>query len=77
MAFGVGVSGDEAMFGDPSSWDGPQNGVDVSAEAGMNVGPVKWHAQISTDTWTLIIMLASLAALWVLGGVVFRKINLF
>lgn len=77
MSYGVGTQGDAAMFGDADSWGGPGNGVDIAGEAGMNVGPVAWHARISTDLWTLIIMLLALGALWVLGGVVFRKINLF
>lgn len=79
MSYGIGTARqEEMMYGDADSWGGgPMNGIDLQAEAGMQVGPVAWHANISSDVWTLIIMLGSLGLLWVLGGVVFRKINIF
>jgi len=66
------------MFvGDSDSWGGPMSGVDLTAQAGVEAGGSSWHTRITVDLWTLIIIFAALAALWVMGAVVFRRVNIF
>jgi hypothetical protein len=75
MSFGVGTMTDYASHGDASSWQGaPMDGVDLVGEAGIQVGSGKWHAKMSTDLWSVIIIFGSIAALWILGGIVFRNV---
>ena len=54
----------------------PLNGVDITAQAGLEVGPSKWHTRMTVDLWSMVIILGALALLWVLGGVVFRRVNI-
>lgn len=61
---------------DSDSWGGPQNGVDMIAEAGIQAGANSWHSRMSIDLWSMLIILGSLALLWILGGVVFRRVNI-
>lgn len=66
-----------AMFaGDSDSWGGPMNGVDLTAEAGVSIGGSRWHSRMTIDLWTVVIVLGALALLWLLGGVVFKRINI-
>lgn len=53
----------------------PMNGVDLNAEAGIALGGNAWHARMTVELWSLVIILGALVALWVLGGVVFRRVN--
>jgi hypothetical protein len=75
MAFGVGTGLDEYMVGDSDSWGGPLNGVDLEAQAGVSVGGSSWHTRMTVDLWAMIIIIGAVVALWVLGGVVFRRVN--
>ena len=75
MAYGIGSGMDEMLVGDSDSWGGPMNGVDLEASAGVSLGGNKWHTRMTVDLWSLIIIVGSLALLWVLGGVVFRRVN--
>ena len=54
----------------------PLNGVDISAQAGIDVGPSSWHTRMTVDLWSMVIILGALALLWILGGVVFRRVNI-
>lgn len=63
------------MVGDADTWGGPMDGVDIDAQMGIDVGGSHWHSRMTIDLWTLIIILGSLALLWLLGGVVFRRVN--
>ncbi len=63
-------------YGLAEDWAGsPMNGVDISAEAGVAVGGNSWHSRMTIELWSLVVILGSLALLWVLGGVVFRRVN--
>jgi hypothetical protein len=53
----------------------PMNGVDLNAEAGVSLGGNAWHSRMTVDLWSFIIIIGALVALWVLGGVVFRRVN--
>jgi hypothetical protein len=53
----------------------PMNGVELSAQAGFEFGPNSWHSRMTVDLWSFIIIIGALVALWVLGGVVFRRVN--
>ena len=65
---------DEMMLGE--AWAGsPMNGVDLTAEAGVSVGGNKWHSRMTIELWSLVIIIGALALLWVLGGAVFRRVN--
>ena len=75
MAYAQGYS--ETFGVDSDSWGGPMNGVDMVAQAGVEAGGNSWHSRITIDLWSLIIILGALAVLWVLGGVVFRRVNIF
>jgi len=77
MSFGVGtLAQDGAMYGDADGWGGPDNGVDLVGQAGVQVGSAKWHANMTTDLWSVIIIVGALAGLWILGGIVFRNVNI-
>lgn len=77
MSFGVGTSLDEMYYGsDPDTWGGPMGGVDLVTEAGVQVGNAKWHARMTSDLWSVVIILGALAGLWFLGGIVFRNVNI-
>lgn len=57
-------------------WAGsPMNGVDLEAEAGVSLGGNAWHSRMTIELWSLILIVGSLALLWLLGGVVFRRVN--
>jgi len=75
----MGTDYSNAMFaGDSDTWGGgPMNGVDLQAQAGIDIGNSSWHSRITIDFWTLIIILGALTVLWVMGGVVFRRVNIF
>lgn len=76
MPLPLGSDYTNAMFaGDSDSWGGPLNGVDVSANAGVSVGNSSWHSRVTVDLWCLIVIFGSLALLWVMGGVIFRRVN--
>jgi hypothetical protein len=78
MPYPMGTDVSNAMFaGDSDSWGGPMNGVDMTAQAGVDVGGSSWHSRLTVDSWTLIVILASLAVLWLMGAVVFRRVNIF
>jgi len=77
MSYGTGTSLDDMFAGDSDTWGAPNNGVDLQAEAGIQVGAGKWHARMTSDLWSMVIILGALAALWILGGVVFRNVNIF
>lgn len=63
-------------MGISESWAGsPMNGVDMEAEAGFALGGNKWHSRMTIELWSLVIILGALAILWVLGGAVFRRVN--
>jgi hypothetical protein len=53
----------------------PLNGVDLNAEAGVSFAGNAWHSRMTVDLWSFIIIIGALVALWVLGGVVFRRVN--
>jgi len=53
----------------------PLNGVDLTAAGGIELGGNKWHSRMTVDLWSLILIVGSLALLWVLGGIVFRRVN--
>lgn len=79
MSFNVGTADDfdSMMYGDASSWQGaPDNGVDLVTEAGVQVGSAKWHARMTSDLWSVIIILGAILGLWVLGGVVFKSVTI-
>lgn len=67
----------ETFASDSDSWGGPMNGVDMVAQAGVQAGNNSWHSRITIDLWSLIIIVGALAGLWILGGVVFRRVNIF
>jgi len=67
---------DDMFYGDPDGWGGPSDGIDLVGQAGVQVGSAKWHANMTTDLWSVIIILGALAGLWILGGVVFRNVNI-
>jgi hypothetical protein len=78
MPLPMGANYTDAMFaGDSDTWGGPMNGVDMTAQAGVDIGGSSWHSRITIDLWTLIIIFAALSALWVMGAVVFRRVNIF
>ncbi len=59
------------------SWAGsPMNGVDLNAEAGVEFSGNSWHSRMTIELWSLVLIVGALAVLWVLGGVVFRRINI-
>lgn len=61
----------------PQAWAGsPMDGVDLSAEAGLSVGASSWHSRMTVDLWSFVVIIGALALLWVLGGVVFRRVNI-
>jgi len=68
---------DQGFAADSDTWGGPLNGVDMVAQAGLDVGNSSWHSRLSIDSWTLMIILGALAVLWLMGGVVFRRVNIF
>lgn len=77
MSWRAGSDPGNAMFaGDSDTWGGPQNGVDLVAEAGVGIGGSHWHSNMTIDSWTIVIVLGSLGLLWLLGGVVFKRINI-
>lgn len=76
MSYGIGASMDESMFGDADGWGGPLGGVDLVGEAGVQVGDARWHARMTSDLWSVVIILGALAGLWFLGGIVFRNVNI-
>ena len=76
MAIGTNYS-TQTFATDSDSWGGPMNGIDMTAQAGVDIGGNSWHSRLSIDLWCLLIILGSLMALWVLGGVVFRRVNIF
>jgi hypothetical protein len=53
----------------------PMNGVELSAQAGFEFGSNSWHSRMTVDLWQFIIIVGSLALLWVLGGIAFRRVN--
>ncbi len=58
------------------SWAGsPMNGVDMQAEAGVSVGGNSWHSRMTIELWSIVLIVGALALLWLLGGVVFRRVN--
>lgn len=63
------------MVGDSDSWGGPQNGVDIDAQMGVGVAGSRWDTRITIELWTLVIILGALGILWLMGGVVFRRVN--
>lgn len=69
------TSYDEMLVGDSDSWGGPMNGVDLDMQAGVALGNNRWHSRMTVDLWSLIIIFGALLTLWVLGGVVFRRVN--
>ena len=75
MAFGIGTRGDVG-YGDPQSWGGPDNGVDLAGHA--DLGPIKtgFGANLSVDGWVFLMMIGALALLWLFGGVIFKNVNL-
>lgn len=76
MSFGIGQQMDELDYGDSDSWGGPMGGVDINAQAGIEVGSGKWHARMTTDLWSVLLILGALAGLWFLGGVVFKSVRM-
>lgn len=65
---------DEMSLGE--AWaSSPMNGVDLTAEAGIGLGGSRWHSRMTIDLWSLVVILGALALLWLLGGVVFRRVN--
>ena len=62
---------------DADTWGGPMNGVDLEAQAGISAGNSSLSSRISVDLWTLIIIVGALALLWLMGGVIFRRVNIF
>lgn len=73
MPYGTNYSDVDGM---PEAWAGsPLNGVDLDAEAGFSLGGNAWHSRMTIELWSLVVILGSLALLWVLGGVVFRRVN--
>lgn len=64
----------DAVLGDADTWGGPMNGVDLVEESGAD--PVKEY-RMSPDLWAMLIILGAIGGLWFLGGIVFRKVNIF
>lgn len=78
MPLPMGANYTDAMFaGDSDTWGGPMNGVDMTAQAGVDIGKSSWHTRMTVDLWTLIIIFGALTVLWVMGAVVFRRVNIF
>lgn len=74
--YGIGASGDIGLQADSDSWGGPLNSVDlVDGSSGGSPLAFKWHARLSVETWTAIVMIAALVGLWVIGGTLARKVN--
>ena len=72
MSFGRGTDMDVG-YGDPEAWGGPMDGVDIIQQIG-NVEQ-KGSARVSKDTYTFLIVLFAIILLWMMGGVVFRKVR--
>jgi hypothetical protein len=66
----------QAFVPESDSWGGPLGGVDMQAEAGFDIGGTGIHGSATIEVWTFIIIVGSLALLWLFGGVVFRRINI-
>lgn len=74
IAYGVQSGADPLLA---EQWAGsPMDGVDLTAEAGVALGPSRWHSRMTIELWSLVVILGALALLWVLGGVVFRRVNI-
>lgn len=74
MGYGTGTSADIG-WGDPDSWGGPDNGIDVQTHLGLVDGTVKQY-RMSEDAWLAIIIIGSLVTLWLLGGVAFKSFRI-
>jgi hypothetical protein len=55
----------------------PMNGVDLNASAGVGYGDNTFSSKLTVDGWTVAIILTALGLLWLFGGVIFRRINIF
>jgi hypothetical protein len=77
MSFMVGEYTDASQYAGASSWQGaPMDGVDLVAEGGVQVGSGKWHARMTTDLWSVVLILGAIAGLWILGGFVFKNVTI-
>lgn len=72
MAFGIGVQGDIG-YGDPDSWGGPMDGVDVEQSLGASL---EVSSRLPQDTWQFVFMIAAIIGLWVMGGLLFKSVRL-
>lgn len=52
------------------------DGVDLQAEAGVQVGSNKWHSRMTIELWSMVYIIGAVVLLWILGGIVFRRINI-
>lgn len=74
----MSMSMNDMFAADSDTWGGsPMDGVDLVAQAGVQAGGNSWHSRLSVDLWSMIVILGALAVLWILGGVVFRRVNIF
>lgn len=75
-SYGVGAPMDSDV-GNPLDWGSARNSVDISGEGDVQLGPIGFGANLSVDAWAAIVMFVALAGLWVLGGVIFRRFDVF
>jgi hypothetical protein len=77
MSWGLGTYASEvAGYGDADSWGGPVNGIDVVGHISDDFKKASKGGSVSSDTYMFIIVMAAVAALWLLGGVVFKSARL-
>lgn len=69
MSFGIGNLG-PVGYGEADSWGGPADGVDLVEQA---AGELVGGDDYSGDRWLFVIIIGSLAILWILGAGVFRS----
>lgn len=72
MAFGYGDNDMVQNYGNvQEGWQGaPYDGVDMLDHS--LVSP-SWHSNLPTDTYLFLVIIGSLLALWLLGGVAFKS----
>lgn len=74
MAWGIGDGDNMENYGTYDGWQGaPGDGVDMLDQS---LTDAPWHARIPSDTYLFLIIIGALVALWLLGGVAFRSVNI-
>lgn len=78
MSWGIGTTGDVSfdVVDGSDSWGGPMNGIDVVRHEGSPTLSTSWHGRIGVDAYLFLVIMGALAALWLLGGVLFKNATL-